>query len=56
MTGDNDNPDGARHERDYRTLPPLVHLDDTITSVDPGPVPNLEAGRNVDQHRALRDE
>lgn len=57
MTGDNDNsPAGAGHARDYRTLPPGVRLDETIASVDPGPVPDPEAGRNLDQHRALRDE
>jgi len=56
MTGGNDSPDGARPEQDYRTLPPGVRLVETIASVDPGPVPDPDAGRNVDQHRALRDD
>lgn len=43
-------------KRDYRTLPPSVQLDDTIASVDADPVPDPAAGRNVDQHRALRDD
>ena len=41
---------------DYRRLPPRVQLDDTIASVDAEPVPDPAAGRNVDQHRALRDD
>jgi hypothetical protein len=42
--------------KDYRILPPEVRLDETITSVEPDPPPEPEAGRNVDQHGALRDD
>jgi hypothetical protein len=41
---------------DFRALPPLVRLDETIASVDADSVPDPAAGRNVDQHRALRDD
>jgi len=41
---------------DYRTLPPGVRLDETIATVDADSVPDPAAGRNVDQHRALRDD
>lgn len=41
---------------DYRTLPPDVRLDETIASVDADAVPDPDAGRNVEQHRALRDD
>ena len=43
-------------KRDYRSLPPAVRLEETIATVDADPVPSPEAGRNVDQHRALRDD
>jgi hypothetical protein len=33
-----------------------VRLEDTIESVEADPVPEPEAGRNLDQHRALRDD
>ena len=56
MTRDDDSPDEARQERDFRRLPPGVRLDETIASVEANPVPDPEAGRNVDQHRALRDD
>ncbi|GAB2725808.1 hypothetical protein [Nocardioides pakistanensis] len=56
MTADADPAREDRPEPDYRTLPPQVRLDDTNESVDPGPVPEPEAGRNLDQHRALRDD
>lgn len=56
MTADADLTEGAKPEQDYRSLPPPVRLDDTIESVDPDPVPGPEAGRNIDQHRALRDD
>jgi hypothetical protein len=46
-------PDG---KQDYRRLPPEVRLDETIASVDPEVRPDPFAGRNRDQHRALRDE
>jgi hypothetical protein len=42
--------------QDYRRLPPAVRLADTIASVEVNPVPDPDAGRNVDQHRALRDD
>lgn len=41
---------------DYRTLPPGVRLDETIASVDADSHPDPAAGRNLDQHRALRDD
>lgn len=44
-------PDGP-----YRTLPPSPRLDDAVAAVDPGPLPDPSAGRNVDQHAALRDD
>jgi hypothetical protein len=31
-------------------------LGETIASIDPDPVPDPDAGRNRDQHRALRDD
>ncbi|CAA9369738.1 MAG: hypothetical protein AVDCRST_MAG47-1084 [uncultured Nocardioidaceae bacterium] len=49
-------PSKAKRERDYRTLPPAVSLDKTIASVEPDAAPNPDAGRNLDQHRALRDD
>ena len=55
MTTDDDRRDAAKPAPDYRTLPPEVRLEDTIESVEPDPVPDLEAGRNMDQNRALRD-
>jgi hypothetical protein len=50
---------GAREDEtrpDFRSLPPQVRLEETIASVDPGPVPEPEAGQNVDQRRALQDD
>jgi hypothetical protein len=41
---------------DFRAPPPLVRLEETIASVDADSVPDPAAGRNVDQHRALRDD
>ena len=46
---------GAKVTKDYSSLPPRVRLDETIASVDVDPVPDLHAGRNVDQDLALRD-
>ncbi len=46
----------AKAEPDYRSLPRDVRLDETLASVDADPVPDPAAGRNVDQHRALRDD
>lgn len=42
--------------RDFTTLPPPVKLDETIVSIDTDLVPDPGAGRNVEQHRALRDD
>jgi len=50
---------GAREDetgQDYRSLPPQVRLEETIAGIDPGPVPDPEAGQNVDQRRALQDD
>lgn len=41
---------------DYRTLPRSVRLAETVTSLDADPIPDPQAGRNLDQHRALRDD
>jgi hypothetical protein len=49
-------PGEAKGEQDYRALPPEVSLDETIATVDPDAVPDPAAWRNVDQHRALRDD
>lgn len=51
-----DTPRGEKPKQEYRSLPPEVRLDDTIASVDPDLVPDPEGVRNVDQHRALRDD
>ena len=56
MTADAELAGGSRPEPDYSQLPLTVRVEDTIASVDPGPVPEPEAGRNLDQHRALRDD
>ena len=56
MTTDT-NADGVPNDRpDYRRLPPAVSLDEVIATVDPDLSPDPLAGRNADQHRALRDE
>jgi hypothetical protein len=49
-------PGEAKRKQDYRTLPPSVSLDDTIAMVEPSAAPDPDGGRNVDQHRALRDD
>ncbi|HEV2796666.1 MAG TPA: hypothetical protein VGV65_03520 [Nocardioides sp.] len=41
---------------DYRTLPPTVRIDETITSLDTATPPDPDDVRNVDQHAALRDD
>lgn len=51
-----DRTDSAKAAKDYRRLPLPVRLDETIASVRPDPVPDPEPGRNIDQHRALRDD
>ncbi|VXC11833.1 hypothetical protein [Nocardioides sp. AX2bis] len=56
MDADDDRPGGAKITKYYSSLPPDVRLDDTIASVEAEPVPDPGAGRNVDQHRALRDD
>jgi hypothetical protein len=55
MTAEEDRP-GVKAKQDYRSLPAKVRLEDTIASVEPDSAPDPEAGRNVDQHRALRDD
>lgn len=42
--------------RDFRTLPAKARAEETIASVDPGPVPDPDAGRNNAQYDALRDD
>ena len=54
-------PDAGRYEdaepgQDYTRLPPTVRMDDVVASVDPASPPDPEAGRNPEQHRALRDD
>ena len=56
MTAEGDRPRGVNPKQDYRSLPPKVRLEDTIASIEPDPAPDPEAVRNLDQHRALRDE
>jgi len=56
MEAANDQPSSQGFVSDYRTLPPGTRLDATIASVDADSVPDPAAGRNVDQHRALRDD
>ena len=56
MTADDDRPGGEKPGPDYRSLPPGVRLDETIASVEATPAPDPDAVRNVDQHRALRDD
>lgn len=51
-----DRTEGVELARDYRRLPPAVRLEETIASVHADPVPDPEAARNLDQHRALRDD
>ena len=56
MERPDDHPGSEKLMPDYRTLPPGMRLDETIASVDVDSVPDPAAGRNVDQHRALRDD
>lgn len=46
----------ASPESVYQALPPAVRLDRTIASVDAERVADPAAVRNLDQHRALRDD
>ena len=50
------DPGSVKPEPNYQHLLPAVPLDETIESVDVDPVPDPAAGRNIDQHRALRDD
>jgi hypothetical protein len=56
MQSADNRPTGAAVTKDYSSLPSTVGPDETVTSVDAEPVPDPQAGRNVDQHRALRDD
>jgi hypothetical protein len=56
MQADDNRPSRTKVTKDYSNLPPNVRLDEAIVSVDAEPVPDPQAGRNVDQHRALRDD
>jgi hypothetical protein len=56
MEAPDERPRRTPPEPDYRTLPPGVQLEETIASVDADPAPDPGAGRNEDQHRALRDD
>jgi hypothetical protein len=49
-------PHEPKPEHGYRTLPREVSLDETVATIDPDAAPDPDAGRNVDQHRALRDD
>ncbi|MDN4174832.1 hypothetical protein QWY28_17855 [Nocardioides sp. SOB77] len=41
---------------DYTRLPAPTPIEDTVVSVDAAPLPDPHAGRNVDQHLALRED
>ena len=56
MREDDNRLRGAKVTKDYSTLPPVVRLDETIASVEADPMPDPQLGRNMDQHRALRDD
>jgi hypothetical protein len=56
MEGSDDHTHSAKPAKEYRRLPPAVRLDQTIATVQADRPPDPEAGRNVDQHRALRDD
>lgn len=43
-------------KRDYSELPTTVRPEDTVASVDTHQAPDADDVRNVDQHRALRDD
>ncbi|WP_207084659.1 hypothetical protein [Nocardioides sp. S5] len=51
MGAPDDSPD-----RRFSTLPASVGVEDTIASVDTSHSPDPDDVRNVDQHRALRDD
>jgi hypothetical protein len=54
--GAGENPQDQQSERDFKTLPRQVQLDDAVATVDADPVPDPTAGRNIEQHAALRDD
>lgn len=56
MTAEDDRLRDVEARQDYRTLPPAVRIEDTVTSVDPDVPPDPDAVRDVDQHSALRDD
>ena len=56
MEADSDLAAGAQRDEGYRSLPPTVRLEDTIESVPATPGQDPDAVRNLDQHRALRDD
>jgi hypothetical protein len=53
MAARDSRPIGAK---DYRRLPSTVRLDEMVVTIESNPSPDPEAGRNIDQHRALRDD
>jgi hypothetical protein len=56
MEAPEDHPAGETVVPGYRTLPPAARLDETIASVNADPVSDPSGGRNLDQHRASRDD
>ena len=56
MQPSSDRPRASQPGPDYRHLPPPVQLDETIAGVDPDPVPDPEAGQDMEQRRALQDD
>lgn len=56
MSNHDSGPDELKGREDYRRLPDGVPVADTVETVDVDPVPDPEAGRNAEQHRALRDD
>ena len=46
----------TRSERRFAALPESPRLEDTVGTVEADDVPDPHGGRNVDQHRALRDD
>jgi hypothetical protein len=56
MSAAESRPKGAKGARDYSSLPPDQRLDQTIATLDADTVPDPQAGQNLDQHRALRDD
>jgi hypothetical protein len=56
MEAPDDRSRSSKGDQTYRRLPPEVKLEDTIATVDADPVPDPDAGRSLEQHRALRDD